>query len=138
MSRRRKRGSTYEPQAMRGHSVTATRPPLSGLVRLPINTLSLKQVEDRRTIPHDIRDEIYRTVNGTPAQISRRPTRADEHSVQRVLPSLYHRFETPRRVPVCIRRNNRRRVLFALRKSGKALSPRRRANWTAKSYIRCK
>lgn len=132
--KRSKRGSTYEPQAMRGHLVTATT--LPRVVRSP--SITIEPIQDRRLLPHAIRDEIYRTDIGTPAKISVRPTRADERKVHRVPPRMYHRFETPRRVPVCVRREDRRRVLFALRKSGKASARSRRANWTAKSYIRCK
>lgn len=137
MARRKNRGATYAPQAMRGHTVTATaRPTLIRSVRLPSNTLELTHVEDRRTYPHQLRDTLYRDISGAPAQVSRRPADSARHQVHRVLPPLYHRFETPQRVPVCVRRQDRRRVLFALRKTGKASG--RRARWTAKSYIRCK
>lgn len=127
-----KRGVTYTPQAMRGHTVTATlRNPLVRSVHLP----DLRLVEDRRQYPYEVRQDLFRDLSGAPAQISRRPARETRPQVPGVLPRLYHRFETPRRVPVCIRRENRRRVLHALRKTGRGSHPGR---WTAKSFIRCK
>lgn len=137
MARKKKRGATYAPQAMRGHTVTATARDILRAVRLPTKTLELTYVEDRRVYPHELRDTLFRDVSGAPAQVSRRPADSSRRSVQGVLPALYHRFETPRAVPVCLRRSNRRRVLFALRKTGRG-SSNRRARWTAKSFIRCK
>lgn len=134
-SKSKKRGATYAPQEMRGHTVTATT--LHGVVRSPSITID-PLIEDRRILPHAIRDEIYRNVSGTPAQISVGPSRPTRPQVYRMPPPMYYRFETPRRVPVCIRRETRRRVLFALRRSGKASARTRRAHWTSKSYIRCK
>lgn len=133
--KRSKRGATYAPQATRGHTVTATTWP--DVVRLPSKPLdvSLQYVEDRRLYPEPLRQNLYRDLSGAPAQISRRPSRKDDRAVSRVFPALYHRFETPRRVPVCIRRADRRRVLHALRKTGRGSRPGR---WTAKSYIRCR
>lgn len=136
MARKKNRGRTYRPQAMRDLPKVATS--VWQDVRLPKSNTISPLVEDRRILPHAIRDEIYRDVSGTPAQISVGPSRPSRPPVQGLPQRMYHRFETPRRVPVCIRRETRRRVLFALRRSGKASARSRRAHWTAKSYIRCK
>lgn len=136
-SKSKKRGATYAPQEMRGHTVTATTLNSHRVVRSPSITID-PLIEDRRILPHAIRDEIYRNVSGTPAQISVGPSYSARSQVYRMPPPVYYRFETPRRVPVCIRRETRRRVLFALRRSGKASARTRRAHWTAKSYIHCK
>lgn len=133
MARRKKnRGASHAPQAMRDHTVIATpRILFSRGVHLP----DLRLVEDRRTYPHEIRQDLFRDISGAPAQISRRPARETRRQVPGVLPRLYHRFETPRRVPVCIRREARRRVLHALRKTGRGSRP---GKWTAQSFVRCK
>lgn len=126
------RGATYAPQARRGLIETATRTPLR------VSSPSVLQlVEDRRTIPHDIRPFRYVDTAGVQAQVVKRPVDAPARSVRAVPPPLFHKFVHPERVPVCIRRQTRRRVLFALRHAGrgKSLPPRR---WTAKSFIRCK
>lgn len=129
------RDRTYRSQAMRDLHKVATS---IREVRLPKSTTISPLIEDRRTLPHAIRDEVYRDLSGTPAQISYGTPDPPRPPVQGLPERMYHRFETPRRVPVCIRRETRRRVLFALRRSGKASGRSRRAQWTAKSYIRCK
>lgn len=135
---RRNQAST---ESTRGHSVTATSPTLKGLVRLtsPLDikhtTPDLRVVEDRRTYPHEIRDTQFRDVRGAPAQISRRPASSRFHQVRGLLPPMHSRFVHPERVPVCVRREVRRRVLHALHRSGRGY---RRPRWTAKSFIRCK
>lgn len=139
MARKKRKVDTYSTQAMRGHTVTATRPEfLTGLVRLPTKTLetNLQLVEDRRKLPHDIQPHRFVDISGNEARVQRRPEQSRSRPMSKMLPPLYHKFERPERVPVCIRRQARRRVLFALRRTGRRA--RRSARWTAKSFIRCK
>lgn len=44
-------------------------------------------------------------------------------------------FQEPRRVPVCVRRKERREVLFAKGKSGRGY---RKPRWNERSYMRCR
>lgn len=53
------------------------------------------------------------------------------------LPPVHTYFSKPTEVNVCVRRQQRRRVLFALRKTRKGSGRGKRHNWTEKSRIRC-
>lgn len=95
----------------------------------------LRPVEDLRHVPDNI-DYSFKTLGGRPArQVSRIQGTVHESGVSAPVHSY---FQDPRRVLVCIRRDNRRRVLFALRKIGKGrkVSPFHR--FTEKSLVRCK
>nr|CDL65917.1 unnamed protein product [uncultured bacterium] len=108
-------------------SLEQTRP------RPPRPRPDLKPVEDLR---HDYQDQTFRTVSGRPARKETRPQ--GEVPRARLHTPLHTYFRDPHRVLVCIRRDARRRVLFALRRIGKGrrVSPFHR--FTEKSYIRCK
>lgn len=118
-------------------SVRLGEPDKRTRLNLPYNPLfGLREVEDRRTYPHEIREGIYRHIDGTPARITKQPSRKRPLSW---MPSGMHdTFQQPERVSVCVRRKVRKRVLFALQKTGKGSGAKRTARWTAKSFIRCK
>lgn len=100
-----------------------------------------QDVEDLRSLPHDVRPNRYLTVSGRPAGIvyaARQPALQPVDSLRDVFPSMYPRFQDPRKVLVCVRRQLRRAVLFALRAMGKGRGGSKRAVWTEKSYISCK
>ena len=118
-------------------SVRLGEPEKRTRLHLPYNPLlGLREVEDRRTYPYEVRERIYRHIDGTPARITKQPSRKRPLSW---MPSGMHdTFQQPERVSVCVRRKARKRVLFALQKTGKGSGAKRTARWTAKSFIRCK
>lgn len=59
-----------------------------------------------------------------------RNVNSDKRNVQRSSPfSNYFKFAVPEKVTVCVRRKQRREVLFAKRKTGKGAKARRRRNY---------
>lgn len=97
----------------------------------------LREIEDLRTLPraHQIHKGRYLHINGTPA----RPRYLHVQSrMPWVREQVRPHFPIPEKTVVCIRRKTRRRVLFALSKTGRGGGRQRPARWTAKSYIRCK
>lgn len=140
--RRPERGVSRIHDPTREHPLFATRSVrLDDYKRtrlnLPYNPLlGLREVEDRRTIPHEIRQNVFRHTDGTPARITQRP------SYKRKVPwlhaDMHDTFRQPGRVSVCVRRKARKRVLFALQKTGRGSGAKRTARWSAASFIRCK
>lgn len=97
----------------------------------------LREIEDLRTLPraHQIHKGRYLHVNGTLA----RPRYLHVQSrMPWVREQVRPHFPIPEKTVVCIRRKTRRRVLFALSKTGRGGGRQRPARWTAKSHIRCK
>lgn len=92
---------------------------------VPQQTTSRQLVEDRRQF-HPMRTvRPARTLRGTPARITVKSF-ADPR----------WQFEHPRRVLVCVRRKERRQVMFALKRTGKgSRSRRRRRNYF--SEVKC-
>ena len=118
-------------------SVRLGEPDKRTRLNLPYNPLlGFREVEDRRTIPHEIRQEVYRHTDGTPARIVKRPS--GKRTVPWLHSDMHDSFRQPGRVSVCVRRKARKRVLFALQKTGRGTGAKRTARWTAKSFIRCK
>lgn len=110
------------------------------------NLLALAS-EDRRTYPHELQQVLYRDSYGRPAEVGRFPKvhvfkRSNYPGGARIQVRDYDRFQSPGTVPVCRRREIRKRVLFAFKKVGKGRSGRRKyirpARWTGKSFIRCR
>lgn len=139
----RRREDTHPLKETRGRLPTA-RPNLGRRFRLsdllhntikPIQT-RLQEVEDLRRIPHEFRQKGYLLRSGVPA-----PVRYDTISARvygKMFTSVHPYFQYPERTVVCIRRQERRRVLFSLQKTGKGGRRNRPPKWTAKSYIRCR
>lgn len=110
--------------------------------------LRLAQVEDqRRTILHDTEKTISKNrhflVTGAPAEhgYRSRPTRVQSDSRLFWMPEqMRDEFRFPRQTIVCIRRQARRRVLFALRQIGKGAGGKkfRPAKWSESSRIVCR
>lgn len=94
-----------------------------------------RPVEDLR---HDTKeqDRGFRTVRGRTARIKTRP-QGEVHKTRLHTP-VHSYFLDPQRVLVCIRREARKRVLFALRRAGRGKRVSREHRFTDKSYIRCK
>lgn len=97
----------------------------------------LREVEDLRTLPraHKIHQGRYLHLNGTPARPQYLHVQSRMPWVRQQVRSY---FPAPKKTLVCIRRQTRKRVLFALQKAGRGGGRQRPARWTAKSYIRCK
>lgn len=97
----------------------------------------LRTIEDLRSIPRDVdKRESFKTRSAAPARQIRRPERQVSRSALSV--PVHDYFQDPKRVLVCIRRHDRRSVLFALRKAGKGKRVSRERKYTDKSYVRCK
>ena len=102
---------------------------------------SMREIEDLRSVPDEFRETRFLTLAGRPAGIVYVPEQSGTtHAspLRDVLPAMYARFQNPSRTLVCIRRKNRRRVLFAMRKMAKSNRRFKRPVWSAKSYISCK
>lgn len=98
---------------------------------------SLRDAEDlrRRDDFQKAGQETYKRVDGRPAgygYVASQPTMRSVRTPVRLV------FHEPRKTSVCVRRQARRRVLFALRKAGKGAKRPQKARWTAKSYVQCR
>lgn len=96
----------------------------------------LKPIEDLRTIPRDHKNTPFRTTSGRIARVETRPQ--GQVSNPRLPAQVHTYFQDPERVLVCIRRDARKRVLFALRKVGKGKRVTRERTYSDKSFVRCK
>ena len=102
-----------------------------------------RQIEDLRHdnsgYIHDNRiGPVYRDTSGAVAETQWQPLRKSDMQGQRLFPQMRHVFRRPETALVCVRRRTRRRVMFALRKTGKGgARTNRRAVWTDKSRIVC-
>ncbi len=141
-NRKKSRVLSERKPETRGHLLTA-RADLARRFRLsdllhtikPVQT-RLQQAEDLRRIPHEFRQENYLLRSGAPASVRYETISARVHG--RLWTSVHPYFQRPERTVVCIRRKERRRVLFALQKTGKGGRRNRPPKWTSKSYIRCR
>lgn len=140
-NRKKSRVLSERKPETRGRLPTA-RPNLGRRFRLsdllhtikPVQT-RLQQAEDLRRIPHEFRQDVYHLRDGRPAPVRYETVQPRMHW----LPAQVHPyFQRPERTVVCIRRKERRRVLFALQKTGKGGRRNRPPKWSAKSYIRCR
>lgn len=117
-------------------------------LRLSPMSLSLSDVEDlRRFYPEDLRpalsrsgrfaDLVDRNVNLSPSDMRRapRPMRWPVVSRPAVRQPLTYRFKAPRKVVVCVRRQQRREVLMA---KGRGGGGNRKPRWTERSHIYCR
>lgn len=88
----------------------------------------LADLEDRRTFHPD---SVYRDpllTSGLPATIKQTPPRKRSLVTQTT-------FDAPRDVAICVRRKQRREVIFAKRKHGAGARARRRRNYW--SHVKC-
>ena len=140
-NRKKSRVLSERKPETRGRLSTA-RPNLGRRFRLsdllhtikPVQT-RLQQAEDLRRIPHEFRQDVYHLRDGRLAPVRYETIQPRMHW----LPAQVHPyFQRPERTVVCIRRKERRRVLFALQKTGKGGRRNRPPKWSAKSYIRCR
>lgn len=103
----------------------------------PKSVTDFRPVEDLRHVPDQIdKRQMFRLRDGRPARQVRKP----ENPVRRPRLSvpMHDYFADPARTLVCVRRHERKRVLFALRKAGKGKRVSRERNFTDKSFVRCK
>lgn len=105
----------------------------------------LLEVEDLRRSPYPDTPyaarpapglERYRDISGKAARYGYVVPRADVRISRQMRPQMQLEFLAPYRAAVCRRRQVRKAVLHALRKTGKA--GQKKARWSAKSYIRCR
>lgn len=98
----------------------------------------------RMVLPDDFignYQEAYSRVDGRPAQIvqglprNRNNRDLRESHLQETLHSYFE--DSPRLVSECVRRQERRRVLFALQRTHKGSGRGKRHNWTELSKVRC-
>lgn len=135
-SRRHSRPSKRETNVIRSHSPVRLSRPVSHRVVLTSHSIPLTTFEDRRTFhpaPH-IRPA-FSTFRPSARVVARNP----------VAPAHRHPFQTkavlgfaqPRDVMVCVRRKQRKEVIFALNKTGKGARAREH-RWTDHSNTSCK
>lgn len=121
--------------------------------RLPLSNVYshstfLTQIEDRRSYHPENINRPIRSFNNANSRTSvwdiqpRAKNPPSRKNALRLLSSLHGSvpvkigFEKPDQTLVCVRRNMRREVLFASRKTGK--SGQRRPRWTELSNIKCR
>lgn len=121
---RRRRSSFVSVQ--RGTFVT-TRLPAVPLLRLPRSVLQL--VEDRREFHPD---GVFRPARAfgmrRNSDVVIGQLSSGERGSKRFGADLFH-FAVPRKVVICVRRKERREVLFANRKTGRGARAPRSRNW---------
>lgn len=98
--------------------------------------VDMRPVEDLRHERNQTELKTFRTSSGRVARTKTRPQGDVQKS--RLHSPLFSYFQNPQRVLVCIRREDRKRVLFALRRVGKGKRVSRVHRFTEKSRIRCK
>lgn len=103
----------------------------------PPPRLGLLPVEDLRRERQNALQTRYATLDGRPAVVVRRDRYTPAMQGKGMSPRLQDVFQTPQRVAVCARRRTRRRVIFSLRRTGKAGRRNRRPRWSAQSRISC-
>ena len=117
---------------------TLTRPGVLDIKNLFVRKPDLREVEDLR---HDksrpVQPRRYMRVDGNPAGYGYKQVQVLSR-LRRLRESLRLSFQYPRKTVVCVRRATRRRVLFALQKTGKNGRGNRSARWSAASRIQCK
>lgn len=97
----------------------------------------LRDVEDLRRLPKAVQQQRqFKLIHGTSAPYGRKPVPV-RHPVPWLREKMSVQFHFPERTAVCVRRKARRRVLFAMRKTS-GTGRRKKARWTAKSYIQCR
>lgn len=112
----------------------------------PLRHDELSLAEDRRRISHEknlhATAERHFLVNGAPAEhgYNRRPASVVRQRRMLWLPQpVRDEFHYPEKTVVCIRRQTRRRVLFALRQIGRGSGAKpRKARWSETSRIVCR
>ena len=98
----------------------------------------LREVEDlRHAQKGNFHKGRYLHLSGTPARYGYQQVSLYSR-LRRMREVLQLRFFEPGTTLVCRRRQARKRVLFALQKTGRQGLGNRRAHWSAASYIRCK
>lgn len=110
------------------------RPAVAPIVYVPRSVLP--EVEDRRVFHPVKKHRPALLVSGLPAQLKIRKPQVRGRVLRTVVPRGVS-FEAPRQVAVCVRRKDRREVLFANRQTRRgAGARRRRRNWW--SEISCR
>lgn len=111
-------------------AVKAGRSPFDDQVRRKVH--DLLSLEDRRRF--DPRRS-YRTLYGSQARIVRKPLWS--YRDQKPLPER-EQFARPRITVSCVRRHERRRVIFSLGRAGRGGRRNRPARWSDSSYVVCR
>lgn len=94
-------------------------------------------------IPHDLISDYppeYSRVDGSSARVRQGlPINRNRNMRESDLSQPLHSYfqDSPRLVSECVRRQERRRVLFALQRTRKGSGRGKRHNWTALSKVRC-
>ena len=152
MAKKRKRVSTYRPdsrQVLQMRDALGIARPRGDLlhgrnrdagVLHNIIKQSRLQIEDLRTNRSDYEEfglqRTYRRDDGGSARVIYGPPR--KNPVRSLPTQLRREFYDPSKTLVCQRRQARKRVLHALRKTGKNGRRNRRARWSAASFISCR
>lgn len=104
---------------------------LRSLLHDPIS--DLRQAEDRRQLHRHYQQRQYLRIDGTPA----RPRMLPLQSGLRGLRSqMRFQFPVPKETLVCVRRQVRRRIIFAMQKAGRG--GQKKPSWTETSRVVCR
>lgn len=147
MSRRRRHKSRH-PETLRKLENLRNDPPIVARRELHRSRRQFDFYDDlppsKMELPDDLfnRDiEIYTRISGDPAPVHQGlPRNANLLRVREssLLPALHSYFsDPPERVTPCVRRDRRRRVIFALQKRRKGSGRGKKHNWTEESKVRC-
>lgn len=136
MSRRRRsrNSSRRDPRPIANHRLPATKP-IRRRNSIP------RGIEDRRQFsPYPAFERPYLTKRSTPSRILYSHARQTKTRSKAVPASTYPvshpAFVAPRRVLVCVRRQRRTEVLFALGKAGR--KGQKRPRFSSTSNVSCK
>lgn len=117
---------------------TLTRPGVLDIKNLFVRKPDLREVEDlRHGKTRHVQSRRYMRVDGIPAGYGYKQVQIFSR-LRGMREFLRLSFRNPGKTVVCVRREARRRVLFALQKTGKNGRGNRRARWSAASRIRCR
>lgn len=115
----------------------------------PQYTFRWAPVEDNRSFHPDGAHRSVRDIYGSPVSyqvFSPSPRRSQSRLSNPYLNYLRQQRQVPwqiqfvgsKKVLTCVRRQERKEVLHALRKTGRGRGSQRRPRWTSKSYVRCR
>lgn len=140
----RRETEAFQPQMRDRHLLRSLAPVRRGVLDSVLDNMIrrpyLREVEDLRHAPartRKVQPQGYKRDDGTHAGYGYVPVRPRMPELPARLRLSFH---VPQKTVVCIRRQARRRVLFALQALGRGRGAKksRRARWTAKSYIQCR
>lgn len=136
MARKNRRSASSNDDAI-DQMLSLPSPPVTTALYTPVTTQIIQELDDSRLwSPEPPIANPARDMLGRPARILERPTRTKLRYAQpQRLSKARMAYSRPEQVTTCVRRKNRREVLFALKLHGKGAGGRRHR--TNRSNIKC-